>query len=191
MSMPDLRTKLKRHLSSRYAVLRWRLERVVGCKHNAADALQETWLRLEAMVAPGPAAAPVNNPDAYLLRMAANIATDAYRRDRIIVTEREREELMHMADEAGDDISDPARIVSARLDVQALDVALAGLSPRRRAILTAARIDGMLNADIAERFGISVAMVKKELQAAMQHCKTCMADADAAQRSDVSGRRKY
>ena len=57
MSMPDLRTKLKRHLSSRYAVLRWRLERVVGCKHHAADALQETWLRLEAMVAPGPAAA--------------------------------------------------------------------------------------------------------------------------------------
>jgi RNA polymerase sigma-70 factor (ECF subfamily) len=191
MSMPDLRTKLKRHLSSRYAVLRWRLERVVGCKHNAADALQETWLRLEAMVAPGPAAAPVHNPDAYLLRMAANIATDAYRRDRIIVTEREREELMHMADEPGDDISDPARIVSARLDVQALDAALAGLSPRRRAILTAARIDGMLNADIAERFGISVAMVKKELQAAMQHCKTCMADVEAAQRSDVSGRRKY
>lgn len=190
MSMPDLRTKLKRHLSSRYAVLRWRLERVVGCKHNAADALQETWLRLEAMVAPG-TAAPVHNPDAYLLRMAANIATDAYRRDRIIVTEREREELMHMADEMGDDISDPARIVSARLDVQALDVALAGLSPRRRAILTAARIDGMLNAEIAERFGISVAMVKKELQAAMQHCKRSMADAEAAQRSDVSGRRKY
>ncbi|MCX7289970.1 RNA polymerase sigma factor [Janthinobacterium sp.] len=185
MSMPDLRTKLKRHLSSRYAVLRWRLERVVGCKHNAADALQETW------VAPGPAAAPVHNPDAYLLRMAANIATDAYRRDRIIVTEREREELMHMADETGDDISDPARIVSARLDVQALDAALADLSPRRRAILTAARVDGLLNAEIAERFGISVAMVKKELQAAMQHCKTCMADAEAAQRSDVSGRRKY
>ena len=109
-------------------MLRWRLDTVVGCKHNAAEALQETWLRLEAMVAPGPTAAPVHNPDAYLLRMAANIATDAYRRDRIIVT---------------------------------------------------------------ERFGISVAMVKKEWQAAMQHCKTCMADADAAQRSDVSGRRKY
>jgi len=187
MSLPDLRSKLKRHLSSRYAVLRWRLERVVGCKHNAADALQETWLRLEAMAQPS----AVHNPDAYLLRMAANIATDAYRRDQIIVTEREREELMHMADEGGNDVSDPARIVAARLDVQALDAALAGLSPRRRAILTAARIDGMLNADIAERFGISVAMVKKELQAAMQHCKTCMADAEAAQRSDVAGRRKY
>jgi len=187
MSMPDLRTKLKRHLSSRYAILRWRLERVVGCKHNAADALQETWLRLEAMLPPGPGQLPVLNPDAYLLRMAANIATDAYRRDQIIVTEREREELLHIAD----DIGDPMRIVSARLDVQALDAALAGLSPRRRAILTAARIDGLLNAEIADRFGISVAMVKKELQAAMQHCKTCMADAEAAQRSDVSGRRKY
>ena len=75
MSLPDLRTKLDRHLSSRYAVLRWRLERVIGCKHHAADALQETWLRLEAMVSPGPTAAPVHHPDAYLLRMAANIAS--------------------------------------------------------------------------------------------------------------------
>ena len=143
MSLPDLRTRLKCHLSSRYAVLRWRLERVVGCKHHAADALQETWLRLEAMVAPGPAAAPVHNPDAYLLRMAANIATDAYRRDRIIVTEREREELMHMADETGDDISDPARIVSARLDVQALDAARGGQMRRRRGQLPGARMDGL------------------------------------------------
>ena len=189
MSMPDLRTALKRHLSARYAVLRGRLERVVGCKHNAADALQETWLRLEAMAQP----ASVHNPDAYLLRMAANIATDAYRRDQIIVTERERDELMHIGEAAAysDDIADPARIVSARLDVQALDAALASLSPRRRAILTGARVDGLLNEEIAERFGISVAMVKKELQAAMQHCKTCMADAEAAQRSDVAGRRKY
>lgn len=38
MSTPDLRTRLKRHLSLRYTALRWRLERVVGCKHHAADA---------------------------------------------------------------------------------------------------------------------------------------------------------
>ncbi|ARP96344.1 RNA polymerase sigma factor [Bordetella genomosp. 13] len=178
------RATLRLRLAARYAELRGRLERIVGSRDAAADALQETWLRLEATAQP---AGPVHNPDAYLLRMAANIATDAYRRDNALVSDSEREALMHIADEA----ADPARIVTARRDLAALEAALAELPARRRAMLAAARVDGLLNAEIAERFQVSVATVKKELQQGMQHCRARLADTQAVQRGSTIGRRKF
>jgi len=44
------------------------------------------------------------------------------------------------------------------------------LPPRPRAILLAARLDGLSRQQIAERFGISVSMVEKELKRAQEHC---------------------
>ena len=48
--------------------------------------------------------------------------------------------------------------------------ALAQLPPRRRAILIAARVDGLSHETIAERFDISRTMVQKELRRAIRHC---------------------
>jgi RNA polymerase sigma-70 factor (ECF subfamily) len=178
-----LSTKLRTRLAVRYAELRKRLERIVGSRDSAADALQETWLRLEAVADIG----HVNNPDAYLLRMAANIATDTYRHNTILLTDGDIEELMHIADE----IADPLRTAVARNEIEILDAVLAEMPPRRRAILIAARMDGLLNTEIAERFSISASMVEKELRHAMQHCKSRMADSDAVLRGNVMGRRKH
>ncbi|MFM9503862.1 sigma-70 region 4 domain-containing protein, partial [Listeria monocytogenes] len=44
------------------------------------------------------------------------------------------------------------------------------LPARQREILLAARIDQMPRAEIAERFGISVSLVEKELQRAQEYC---------------------
>ncbi len=178
-----LGSKLRLRVASRYAELRRSLERIVGSKEDAADALQETWLRLETM----PQTSQVHNPDAYLLRMAANIAIDAHRRNAVLLTDYDVEELMHIADETGD----PMRTVAARSELVALDAVLAEMPPRRRAILIAARMDGLLNTEIAERFNLSVSSVEKELKHAMRHCKARMADTDASQCSNVMGRRKY
>ena len=65
------------------------------------------------------------------------------------------------------------------------------LPARRRAMLAAARVDGLLNAEIAERFQVSVATVKKELQQGMQHCRARLADTQAVQRGSTTGRRKF
>ncbi|SAI65813.1 ECF family sigma factor [Bordetella ansorpii] len=178
------RTTLRLRLAARYAELRARLERMVGSRDAAAEALQETWLRLGGGAQTG---GPVHNPDAYLLRMAANIATDAFRRDSMLVSDSEREALLHIADE----VADPARIVTARRDLAALEAALAELPPRRRAILAAARVDGLLNSEIAERFEVSVATVKKELQQAMKHCRERLSDTQAVQDGSLTGRRKF
>lgn len=174
---------LRLRLIARYAELRRSLERIVGSRDQASAALHETWLRLDT----AKPASPVLNPDAYLLRMAARIATDDWRRNREPLGDDEREALLQVADET----ADPLRVVAARRDVQALEAAMQELPPRQRAILAAARVDGLLNAEIADRFQISVAMVKKELSAAMRHCRARLADSDAVANGELVGRRKF
>lgn len=182
--MPEsLRSRLRLRLTTRYAELRRSLERIVGSRDEAADAIQETWLRLGAMADAG----VVRNPDAYLLRMAANIATDTYRHNSVLLTDGDVDELMNIADET----ADPLRSVAARTELAALDAVLDELPPRRRAILIAARMDGLLNTEIAERFEISASSVEKELRHAMRHCRERMADSDSAGRASVAGRRRY
>ncbi|WP_398491335.1 RNA polymerase sigma factor [Variovorax sp.] len=182
--MPDsLRSTLRLRLTARYAELRRSLERIVGSRDDAADALQETWVRLEATATAG----SVRNADAYLLRMAANIAIDTHRHNNVLLTDGDVEELMNIADEVGD----PLRTVAARSELATLDAVLAEMPPRRRAILIAARMDGLLNTEIAERFGISESSVEKELRHAMRHCRERMAQSDAVERSSVAGRRRY
>jgi RNA polymerase sigma factor (sigma-70 family) len=177
------RVNLKDLLVSRYTYLRRRLEFLVGSKDSAADALHETWLRLDTMTDE----APLANADAYLLRMATNVAIDQYRREHRQLHEGEIEELFDIPDE----LADPQRIVAARHEVEALKAILRGLPPRRRDILLAARIDGQLNREIAERFGISLRLVEKELSEALKYCNARMLDVDASALGNTKGRRKF
>jgi len=176
-------SSLRARMVARYVELRGKLERIVGSRDDAADAMQETWLRLAAMGDTG----SVNNADAYLLRMAANIATDHYRHDNVLLVRGEIAELVHVVDEAGD----PERIASARSDVQALSLVLSRMPARRRAILVAARVEGQLNDEMAQRLDVSVSTVEKELRAALEYCKKHLPDVEAAQRGHFAGPRKY
>ena len=108
--MPDsLRARLRGVLVTRYGQLRRKLEYIVGTGERASDALQETWLRLESM--PGNTA--VRNPDAYLLQMAVNVATDQYRREHRKLNDADIDALFDVEDE----LADPERIVAARSEI--------------------------------------------------------------------------
>jgi RNA polymerase sigma factor (sigma-70 family) len=184
MAMPDsTRSELKKRLVQRYAALLKRIEYVVGSRDAAADALHETWLRLETMAD----VAPVANADAYLMGMANNVVVDHYRRERRHVHEDEVDELFQVPDE----LADPERIVAARRKIERLKVVLANLTPRRRAILMAARVDGQLNREIAERFGISLRLVERELSAALKYCSEHMEDVTRPGELPAGGRRKF
>ena len=162
--MPEaLRSRLRALLVSRYAQLRRKLEYIVGSVEGAADALQETWLRLETM----PRTAAVSNPDAYLLQMAVNVATDQYRREHRKLTNGDIDAMFDVEDE----LADPERIAMGRSEIEALEEALRKLTPRRRDILLAAHVDGLLNREIAERFDISQSLVEKELRHALRDCQ--------------------
>src|SRR6201985_2682177 len=106
------RADLKKLLVLRYGALLKRLEYLVGSTDNAADALYETWIRLETM----PDTGPVANADAYIVGVANNVVVDQYRRERRHVHEEEVDELFQLPD----DLADPDRIIAARRKVDAL-----------------------------------------------------------------------
>ncbi|WP_042300400.1 RNA polymerase sigma factor [Paraburkholderia kururiensis] len=177
------RSQLRKLLASRYAYLVRRLERVTGSKDGATDALHETWLRLES----ANVTTQVANADAYILGMANNVAIDQHRRERRHLHDDDVETLMEVPDE----LADPERIVEARRKVEALKDVLRGLTPRRRAILIAARVDGLLNREIAEQFGISLRLVESELSAALKYCLQRVQEAGDAYPGSRSGPRKF
>lgn len=183
--MPDTsRTQLKQILATRYAYLVRRLERITGSKEGATDALHETWLRLDK----ANVSTQVANADAYILGMASNVAIDQHRHERRHAHDDDVDVLLAVPDE----LADPERILTARRKIDSLKDVLRGLTPRRRAILLAARVDGQLNREIAERFGISLRLVESELSAAMKYCLQRMQEAgDPYTDSRSSGPRKF
>ncbi|ODA06151.1 RNA polymerase subunit sigma, partial [Achromobacter xylosoxidans] len=108
----------------------------------------------------------VEYPAAYLFKIAANVAEDQRRANARILSMAEIEELFDMADEA----AGPAQVAEGRQQIEALEAALAELPRRRQAIVIAARVDEVPHREIAERFGISVRTVEKELRAGLEHC---------------------
>ncbi|MEW6644688.1 MAG: sigma-70 family RNA polymerase sigma factor [Pseudomonadota bacterium] len=153
---------LQRLLLLRYDDLKARLTRRLGSADAAGDALQDTWLRLQR----GESLATVRNEDAFLFRIAFNIARDHLRADRRRLTTSEVDVLLNIADEA----PDAMRAIEARSDIEMLKDIMADLPARQREILLAARLDGLSRNEIAARFAISVRLVQRELQAAQDYC---------------------
>lgn len=153
---------LKHLFLERYQELRRRLRFRLGSEDLADDAMQETYLRIDAMQAD----AGVHQPMAYLLRMALNTAEDQRRSGERLLDAAEVDELLALADE----LADPVRIRLAREQLEQLEQALTELPPRRRAILMAARVEELSLADIALRFGVSQRSIEKELRAALEYC---------------------
>ena len=70
-----------------------------------------------------------------------------------------------------DDRDDPM-VAALRLQrLEQLKRVVAELSPRRREALMLHRFEGLSQAQIAERMGISVSMVEKHIAQALLHCK--------------------
>ncbi|BAS00229.1 extracytoplasmic function sigma factor VreI [Blastochloris viridis] len=139
-----------------------RLTRRLGSAELAGEALQDTWIRLQT----GDGIAAVRNHDAYLFRIAVNIARDSQRAENRRLTTAEVKTLLNVADNA----PDPARVAEARSDLAALRAVMAELPPRQRAILLAARLDELPRREIARRYQISLRLVQRELQEAQDYC---------------------
>ena len=82
----------------RYNDFRNQLKRRLGSEDLAHDAMQEAFLKVNEL----PPGMPVQQPAAYLFRMALNAAEDHRRRDSRLLTGVEIGELINVADEASD-----------------------------------------------------------------------------------------
>lgn len=155
---------LRRLLVEDYHDLRDRLARRYGSADFASELLHKAWLRFGATRDTASAAA-IRNPRAYLYRVAINLATDRNRSDKARATAAEVDALQRRAQ---DDL-DPGRIAEAKMEVQALAIAINQMPPRRRAIFVAARLEELPYKEIAARHGITVRVVDRELSLALDH----------------------
>ncbi len=145
---------LQAFLIQHYDVLRRRLTNRIGCPDLAADSLQETWLRLAGKEC----VASVVNLEAYVFRMACNMAIDLARMER-------GHQGLDITDIAFENMPDsapgPARIAESRSEARKLISALEQLPRRRQAIFIGVRIENLSYQEVAERHGVSLGVVAR------------------------------
>lgn len=158
------RTRLLDLLLAHYEELASFLTRRFGSPATTRDTLHDTYLRLQR-IQTVPA---LDNPRAYLFRVASNIALD-----RVRVAQRDEQRLLS-EDFAADKASEapPADVTMDRQErLHLLAQAIAELPPRRREAFLLHKIDGLTHAQVAARLGMSRSMVEKHIMKAMAHCR--------------------
>lgn len=126
---------------------------------DAEDLTQEAFLRLaNADVSPG----EIAKPAAYLRQIGRNLM-----RDHSTAPSRRNElSAPEIVDSAGSEPNELGRL-EARDTLRRLEAAMHRLKPRTREIFLAHRLDGMTYAEIAERTGLSVKGVEKQMSKAI------------------------
>ena len=135
------------------------LARRTGCTELARDLANETFARLLRM-APGNVGR-IEQPAAFLRHVSANLLRDWGR--SAALRERSRTTLELSADRSVDQVA----ALEARDTLRRLERAVAELKPKTRDIFVAHRIKGLTYAEIAERTGLSVKGVEKQMSKAI------------------------
>lgn len=135
-----------------------------GCPLLAEDVVQETWLRIQRLSP----TAEVEHPRAYLFRMAANLAVDHLRSEKV----RTR----HIsADSVPEDVPNgmplPDTVIEYQQRLAILCTAVDELPPRCREVFMLHKFEGLSHAEITGRLGISRNMVEKHIIRGLAHCR--------------------
>ena len=123
-------------------------------RDDALDVVQEVFAKLARLGG----LVGVARPEAYVDRMASNVV-----RDRARASARQRADLHVVADERELPAPDPHAQLEARDTLRRLEAAMLKLKPRTRQIFMAHRLDGLSYAEIADRTGLSVKGVEKQM----------------------------
>jgi RNA polymerase sigma factor (sigma-70 family) len=156
-------------LDTRPALQRF-LTQKTNCPETAADLVQEIYLRLPQLK---PVPASESKIRAWLFRVASNIAIDYFR------TAKRQSELLceYAADRDSSNINPSPEQTILHLDqLVQLQSTLAKLPPVCTEVLYLSRIEGLTHQAIADRLGISISWVEKQLVRALDHCRKTMDD---------------
>lgn len=154
----QLATGLMDYLARHYASIKSRLGRIVGNSDLAADALQDTWLRLQAREEED----KIQNPAGYILRIGVNIAIDIQRRQSRAVSLDEVNAAMELADPA----PGTEHVAQVRSEVQALLGHIEALPKRQRSVISLVHFEGLAQKEVAQRLDISLRTVEADLKKA-------------------------
>tara|TARA_R110000868_G_scaffold243100_2_gene498902 strand:- start:9562 stop:10086 length:525 start_codon:yes stop_codon:yes gene_type:complete len=117
----------------------------------------------------------IENPPAYLMRMATNLAIDTLRRhNRNPLEFADPADLADMPDMEGRSVT-PEQISADRQRLAIVGRAIDDLPPRCRDAFLLCKRDHLSPGETADILGISRNMVEKHLRHALKHCRTVLA----------------
>ena len=108
---------------------------------------------------------PIENPKAYLFKVAINLGRRSVK--HIASTRTFMETQAAFVGEEVEEIS-PERLLVSREEISTLDRALKALSPRQREIIVRSRLKGETYAQITAATGWSAPVISRELNAALK-----------------------
>jgi RNA polymerase sigma factor (sigma-70 family) len=135
---------------------------------EADDLLQDLYLK----VAAAPADDVIQQPLAYLYRLASNLMLDRIRgARRSAARDAEWRRTAHSPGVVEDLADEPPadQAVDARLRLQRVAVAISGLPPRVQEVFRLHKFEGLSHAEVAARLAISRSSVEKHMIAALRH----------------------
>lgn len=141
------------------------LLRRVACPDTANDLLQDVFLRLVNLKS----AEPIQNPRAFIYRIAANLATDHLRRQHETTSFSET-----AIDVFADESTGPESVLFSQQQLGLCENVLDELPPLCLKILIMSRFEGLTHKQISEKLGISVSWVEKNIMTALKRCKQAL-----------------
>ncbi len=156
----------------RPALLRYLVRHLGGVREDLEDLAQDALLRLHR----AGAREQIDNPEAYLVRIASNLVKDRLR-------QRQAEPMLdaidpdHIDSGMSGEVPGPDRVYEDKRRLQAFLQLLDELPPRCREVFLLQRFEGLTYNAIADRLGISVSGVEKHMMKALLHFDSRMADA--------------
>ena len=144
------------------------LTRKLSCSQTAADLTQDVFLKL---VSARPEE-PLQNPRAYLYRIASNLLVDHFRKTGSRDTVSEEAVLESLPDEE----PDPERTILAQNSMEQLRNVIRQLPPRQREILILHKFEELTYAEIADRLGLSKNTVMVHMMRALSTCRTYLGE---------------
>ena len=153
-----------------YAAHREELERYlkgrVNCAQTAADLTQEVFVRLMR----SELADRVENPRAYLYRIASNLLVDHYRR----AGQNQDETPTDVIENVPDPAPSPEGMALTRGQLALLQQAIDELPARQRQVLVLHKFEDLSYAEIGIRLGIAKNTVMVHMMRALAHCRDRM-----------------
>ncbi|CAM4053849.1 Putative RNA polymerase sigma factor FecI [Pseudomonas wadenswilerensis] len=141
------------------------LTRRMSDRQRAADVAQETYLKLVKIEQQE---LPVLHARSFIFRVAGNLAIDTLRREQRMSANLDDSEAARQVP-CPAPAPEAALLASERLEL--LDEALLQLSANARQALLLNRVEGLTQAQIAQRLGVSESMVAKYIGQALRHCR--------------------
>jgi len=170
ITVNDIASLMQRH---RQELMRYLSQRI-GCNETAQDIFQETFLRYAGY----DGKSSVENPRAFIFRIAANLATD-YLRSR---SRHYHEDIDAEEGQAISEIEDPRlsveRTAISQQQLEELISALGELPPKCSEVFIMLKIKHYSYAEVEQKLGISNTMIFNYLTRAMAHCRQRLGDLD-------------